>query len=274
MSAPSSKDVGALSAAPPNRVPPQISYSPHSSGLVPTYPLAHSTRELLWIKLEHLCSSTAPQPALPMCLTPNPNISRLTITLTSLLEHHPLALFTRAASMRCPLDVPHLNHQAALRAMNFRILILLGADAVFCTGAATVGKGVPPIHHRRLLDNIFTTKASLETAVEAYNANPTTAIATYGPIADWGVSGITDMGGLFYNLKNFDADVSNWDTSGVTDMSSMFQVRSTPVLPPICSRASTARWTLSPPSAIPHPRPAPYALLSTLGRARRRSTSR
>ena len=101
----------------------------------------------------------------------------------------------------------------------------------------------------------FTTKASLKTAVEAYNANPTTAIATYGPIADWGVSGITDMGGLFYNLKNFDADVSNWDTSGVTDMSSMFQVRSTPVLPPICSRTSTARWTPSPLSVGLHPRP-------------------
>ena len=167
-----------------------------------------------------------------MCLTPNPNISRLTITLTSLLEHHPLALFTRAASMRCPLDVPHLNHQAALRAMNFRILILLGADAVFCTGAATVGKGVPPIHHRRLLDNIFTTKASLETAVEAYNADVDSAEATYGPIVDWDVSGITDMSYLFSNLENFDADISSWETSGVTNMYQMFRVRSTPALCP------------------------------------------
>ena len=66
----------------------------------------------------------------------------------------------------------------------------------------------------------------------------------------------------------------SFDTSSVTTMQGMFQVRSTPVLSPICSRASTARWTPSPPSAIPHPRPAPYALLSTLGRARRRSTSR
>eukprot|EP00964_Phaeocystis_antarctica_P039408 scaffold22546_cov49-Phaeocystis_antarctica.AAC.3 len=78
------------------------------------------------------------------------------------------------------------------------------------------------------------------------------------------------MNFLFYGLKNFNADVSNWDTSGVTDMSYMFRVRSTPVLP----RMSTARWTPSPPPPSPHPRPAPYALLSTLGRKRRRSTSR
>eukprot|EP00964_Phaeocystis_antarctica_P158456 scaffold129092_cov39-Phaeocystis_antarctica.AAC.1 len=112
------------------------------------------------------------------------------------------------------------------------------------------------------------------TEVQAYNANPTATTAKCGPIADWDVSAITDMSGLFKDLQNFDADISNWNTSGVTTMYQMFQVRSTPVLSPICSRASTARWTPSPPSAIPHPRPAPYAPLSTIGSARRRSTSR
>ena len=81
----------------------------------------------------------------------------------------------------------------------------------------------------------FTDKASLKTAVQAYNANPTAATATYGPVANWDVSGITDMSQLFYNLKNFNADISNWDTSGVTNMGQMFWVRSTPVLPPIYS---------------------------------------
>ena len=134
--------------------------------------------------------------------------------------------------MRCPLDVPHLNHQAALRAMNFRILILLGAAAVFCTGAATVGKEVPPTHHRRLLSPIFTTKASLETAVQAYNADVAFAEATYGPIVDWDVSAVSDMSWLFFNLENFDADISSWNTSSVTDMGWMFGVRSTPALCP------------------------------------------
>ena len=134
--------------------------------------------------------------------------------------------------MRCPLDVPHLNHQAALRAVNFRILILLGADAVLGTGAATIGKGVPPTHHRRLLGYTFRTKASLETAVQAYNADVASAEATYGPLADWDVSGITDMSLLFYKLENFDADVSSWETSGVTNMHRMFRVRSMPALCP------------------------------------------
>jgi len=94
------------------------------------------------------------------------------------------------------------------------------------------GTLLPPTYHRRLLDNIFTTKDDLQTAVQEFNANVTSAEATYGPIADWDVSGITDMSYLFYNLKNFNADVSSWKTSGVTNMSYMFQVRSMPALCP------------------------------------------
>ena len=55
----------------------------------------------------------------------------------------------------------------------------------------------------------------------------------YGPTAAWDVSGITDMSLLFYNLKDFNADISSsWNTSGVTDMSYMFRVRSMPALCP------------------------------------------
>ena len=71
----------------------------------------------------------------------------------------------------------------------------------------------------------FTTKASLKTAVREYNANPDAANNVYGLIAGWDVSMITDMSELFYELKNFNADISSWDTSKVTNMYGMFWVR-------------------------------------------------
>ena len=78
----------------------------------------------------------------------------------------------------------------------------------------------------------FTSKAELQTAVRAYNANPTAATVTYGPIAGWDVSAITEMRYLFYNLKNFNADISNWNTSSVTNMYGMFLVRCARALAP------------------------------------------
>ena len=78
----------------------------------------------------------------------------------------------------------------------------------------------PPPPHRYT----FTTTASLKVAVQAYNANPAAATATYGLIADWDVSAVSDMSGLFEALEDFNADVSSWNTSGVTAMDSMFKV--------------------------------------------------
>ena len=102
---------------------------------------------------------------------------------------------------------------------------------------------------------IFTTKASLMTEVQAYNANPTAATAKCGPIADWDVSAITDMGQLFYNLKNFDADVSNWDTSGVTSMYRMFHVRSAPC--PVPNLQLSLHCTLDAVAPVCWPTPSP-----------------
>ena len=84
---------------------------------------------------------------------------------------------------------------------------------------------VPPTRHRRLLDNVFTDKAKLRTALEAYDSNPDTAEDTYGAPNTWDVSGITDMSELFAELENINEDISSWDTSGVTDMSNMFACR-------------------------------------------------
>ena len=157
----------------------------------------------------------------------------------------------------------------------------------------------------------FTSTAELKAAVKAFDADPTSAAAKYGPIADWDVSAITDMSGLFYNLRNFNADISSWDTSVVTDMSQMFRVRSTPALPSTSAVGPTP-CTLRAPNAlhnhelhvhralaVPHmctrallytllaprspaasrlptrvPYSAPHTFPLTLGSARRRSTSR
>ena len=96
----------------------------------------------------------------------------------------------------------------------------------------------------------FTSTAYLKTAVQAFNANPTAAIATHGLIADWDVSAITDTSLLFYNLKNFNDDISSWDTSGVTDMSQMFFVRSS------CSPSTVEP---SPTRCVHRDRPSPPA---------------
>jgi surface protein len=78
----------------------------------------------------------------------------------------------------------------------------------------------------------FTTKAELQYAVQAYYRNPDAATQTYGSIAGWDVSMITDMSHLFSGLTNFNADISSWDTSKVTDMNQMFWVRSARALAP------------------------------------------
>ena len=73
----------------------------------------------------------------------------------------------------------------------------------------------------------------------------------------------------------------SFDTSSVTTMSGMFYVRSSPrALSPICavepSRGRCLPLRSPAASCLPTriPRPAPHALLSTLGSSRRRSTSR
>ena len=99
-------------------------------------------------------------------------------------------------------------------------------------------RGPPPSSPR--LRGVFTTGAELKTAAREYNADVTAAELKYGAIADWDVSGITDMRLLFYFLSNFNADISSWNTSSVTDMSYMFYVRfPLRLLPPLPSSWAT-----------------------------------
>ena len=70
----------------------------------------------------------------------------------------------------------------------------------------------------------FLTKAELQVAVDAWDADSISATETYGDISTWNVSAITDMSDLFNGKQNITTlDLSGWDTSNVTDMSAMFR---------------------------------------------------
>ena len=104
----------------------------------------------------------------------------------------------------------------------------------------------------------FTSTASLETAVQAFNKDAASAIAEHGPIADWDVSAISNMNGLFSNLQHFNADISSWNTSGVTDMSDMFNVHPARALAPSFQSGSLSRACRlrhAGPHALPKPGP-------------------
>ncbi len=70
------------------------------------------------------------------------------------------------------------------------------------------------------------TDTNINTAVTAWLTNPTTAAATYGPIADWDTSAVTSMANLLYpsNIARptFNGDISKWNVASV---SNMYQVR-------------------------------------------------
>ena len=66
------------------------------------------------------------------------------------------------------------------------------------------------------------TKDELETAVDEWIENSTSANSTYGEINTWDTSLITDMSYLFHNKPTFNGDISDWDVSSVTNMSYMF----------------------------------------------------
>ena len=113
---------------------------------------------------------------------------------------------------------------------------------------------VPTINGRRLVEDTFTTRDDLKEAVKAYDLDKTAAEATYGPIADWIVSNITDMSGLFKGRKNINEDISSWNTTGVTTMEDMFRARG-----PCLHAANTPQPT----TALP-PQPAPPPALYDL----------
>ena len=71
------------------------------------------------------------------------------------------------------------------------------------------------------------TKEELQTAVDLWVSDNTSALSSYGEINTWDVSLITDMSNLFENKTTFTSNISSWNTSNVTDMRFMFHRAST-----------------------------------------------
>ena len=70
----------------------------------------------------------------------------------------------------------------------------------------------------------FSSKAELQSAVDAcLKLSPAGDCnkGQHGPINEWDVSNIADMGKIFNGAKSFNGDISEWDVSNVTTMTSM-----------------------------------------------------
>ena len=90
-----------------------------------------------------------------------------------------------------------------------------GGDNVY-TGSIEISASVEDITFQPQ------TKDGLQTAVDLWESDNSTAVATYGDINTWDVSLITDMEYLFAEDTTFNDNISNWDVSSVTSMRSMF----------------------------------------------------
>ena len=101
----------------------------------------------------------------------------------------------------------------------------LVATQNYSGGSWIVEKSIELVVANSTSDGQFipTTKAELQTAVDAWIADESSALTTYGDINTWNTSNITDMSSLFYSKSTFNSDISNWDTSNVTTMEYMFQ---------------------------------------------------
>ena len=62
----------------------------------------------------------------------------------------------------------------------------------------------------------------IKQAVKEWCEDGAAALAKYGHISDWDVSGVRDMNELFKAQAEFDDDLSGWDVSSVTNMGYMF----------------------------------------------------
>jgi surface protein len=69
----------------------------------------------------------------------------------------------------------------------------------------------------------ITNNTVFDTAIALWFSNNASAIQTYGHIASWDTSAVTDMSEAFRNRSNFNENISGWNVDSVTNMNSMFR---------------------------------------------------
>ena len=69
---------------------------------------------------------------------------------------------------------------------------------------------------------IFNSRTQLDSAVNAWTSNESTAREIYGDINTWDVSGISDFSNLFQRKSGFNSNISNWDVSNGENFYAMF----------------------------------------------------
>ena len=65
--------------------------------------------------------------------------------------------------------------------------------------------------------------SNFNTARDLWFSDQASAIATYGHIKDWNVTGVTDMSNAFKDKTTFDENITGWNVSNVTNMADMFR---------------------------------------------------
>merc|ERR1719201_3106010 len=103
------------------------------------------------------------------------------------------------------------------------------ADMMLEASSGSISKTVGSCEKRSSNSNTgfrFTSRKELKRAIDqcvkTIQRDGSCSTTQHGPIADWDVSMVTDMSGLFHDLKVFNGDISNWDVSNVTNMFHMF----------------------------------------------------
>ncbi|MGB2128184.1 MAG: BspA family leucine-rich repeat surface protein [Flavicella sp.] len=86
---------------------------------------------------------------------------------------------------------------------------LLGCVVAFCCIHTTISQ-------TNLSDS------NIHQAASMWVTDRALAVETYGEIANWDVSSVTDMSSLFSYAESFNDDISAWDVSNVTNMRFMF----------------------------------------------------